>query len=275
MNERPEVRDLHNIYGFERLYQTLIADGGNGRRTSDVLYGCYLANIKAFNERYGENLEPLEPEIFFYRMATSRQQPYKTEIQTLKVLTLLEWNMHEGEAFSESVRQLCETKSDLAHRFHAETGYSYSDPVTSYSLCEESLNPEFEPDSLVNPYALARKHNTGSKLVYICAPLRGDTEKNIEFARQRAKEVFLEGNIPVCPHLMFPPIADPSDPVQDGAAMRMCKKLIDRCDEVRVYGPEWTAGMWDEIRYAGKMKVPVMTDQTEIPKPKHRNSPCR
>lgn len=272
MNERPEVRDLHNIYGFERLYLTLIADGGNGRRTSDVLYGCYLANIKAFNERYRENLEP---EIFYLRMATSRQQPYKTEIQTLKALTLLEWNMHEGEAFSEPVRQLCEITSDLAHRFHTETGYSYSDPVTSFSLCEESLAPENEPEGNFDPSALARKCNNGPKLVYICAPLRGDVEKNIEFARQRAKEVFLEGNIPVCPHLMFPPIADPSDPAQDGAAMGMCKKLIDRCDEVRVYGPDWTAGMWDEIRYAGKMKVPVVTDQTEIPKPKHRNSPCR
>ena len=224
MNEKPEIWDLHNIYGFERLYQTLIADGGNGRRTSDVLYGCYLANISAFNERHGEDLEPLEPEIFFYR---------------------------------------------------AKTGYSYSDPVTSFSLCEESLAPESEPDGNFDAGALFRRCNNGPKHVYICAPLRGDVEKNIEFARQRAKEVFHEGNIPVCPHLIFPPIADPADPVQDGAAMKMCKKLIDRCDEVRVYGPDWTAGMWDEIRYAGKMKVPVITDQKEIPKITHRKSPCR
>ena len=30
----------------------------------------------------------------------------------------------------------------------------------------------------------------GPKLVYICAPLRGDVEKNIEFARQKARRFF-------------------------------------------------------------------------------------
>ncbi|MCI8479221.1 MAG: hypothetical protein HFE97_12980, partial [Oscillospiraceae bacterium] len=52
----------------------------------------------------------------------------------------------------------------------------------------------------------------GPKLVYICAPLRSEIEKNIEFARQKAQEVFQAGDIPVCPHLMFPPIADPENP---------------------------------------------------------------
>ena len=47
------------------------------------------------------------------------------------------------------------------------------------------------------------------KLIYICAPLRGEVEKNIAFAREKAREVFAEGDVPICPHLMFPPIADP------------------------------------------------------------------
>lgn len=36
---------------------------------------------------------------------------------------------------------------------------------------------------------------SGPKLVYICAPLRGDVTNNVEFARQKAQEVFVEGNI--------------------------------------------------------------------------------
>lgn len=35
---------------------------------------------------------------------------------------------------------------------------------------------------------------SGPKLVYICAPLRGDVTNNVEFARQKAQEVFVEGN---------------------------------------------------------------------------------
>ena len=104
----------------------------------------------------------------------------------------------------------------------------------------------------------------GPKLVYICAPLRGDVEKNIEFARQKAQEVFQAGDIPVCPHLMFPPIADPENPQQDQAARDMGLRLVESCQEVRVYGPEWTEGMWAEIRHAMDLGIEVKTDQQTI-----------
>lgn len=48
--------------------------------------------------------------------------------------------------------------------------------------------------------------NHGPRLVYICAPLRGELEKNIAFAKEKAQEVFQAGDIPICPHLMFPPL---------------------------------------------------------------------
>ena len=104
----------------------------------------------------------------------------------------------------------------------------------------------------------------GPKLVYICAPLRGDVEKNIEFARQKAQEVFQAGDIPVCPHLMFPPIADPENPQQDQAARDMGLRLVESCQQVNVYGPEWTEGMWAEIRHAMDLGIEVKTDQQTI-----------
>ena len=105
---------------------------------------------------------------------------------------------------------------------------------------------------------------SGPKLVYICAPLRGDVAKNIEFARQKAQEVFQAGDIPVCPHLMFPPIADPENPVQDQAAREMGLRLVESCQQVNVYGPEWTEGMWAEIRHAMDLGIEVKTDQKTI-----------
>ena len=104
----------------------------------------------------------------------------------------------------------------------------------------------------------------GPKLVYICAPLRGDVEKNIEFARQKAQEVFQAGDIPVCPHLMFPPVADPKNPQQDQAAQEMGLRLVESCQQVNVYGPEWTEGMWAEIRHAMDLGIEVKTDQQTI-----------
>ncbi len=114
----------------------------------------------------------------------------------------------------------------------------------------------------------------GPKLVYICAPLRGDVEKNIEFARQKAQEVFQAGDIPVCPHLMFPPIADPENPVQDQAAREMGLRLVESCQEVHVYGAEWTEGMWAEIRHAMDLGIQVKTDQETIGRsPPRRQAP--
>ena len=115
----------------------------------------------------------------------------------------------------------------------------------------------------------------GPKLVYICAPLRGDVEKNIEFARQKAQEVFQAGDIPVCPHLMFPPIADPENPVQDQAAREMGLRLVESCQEVHVYGPEWTEGMWAEIRHAMDLGIQVKTDQKTIERSPPRRQATR
>lgn len=112
--------------------------------------------------------------------------------------------------------------------------------------------------------------HSGPKLVYICAPLRGDVAKNIEFARQKAQEVFQTGNVPVCPHLMFPPFADPSDPAQDQAARDMGLRLVEACQQVNVYGPNWTEGMWAEIRHAEQLGIPVVTDQKQPQKTQSR-----
>ena len=114
--------------------------------------------------------------------------------------------------------------------------------------------------------AYRERETDGPKLVYICAPLRGDVEKNVEFARQKAREVFASGDVPVCPHLLFPPIADPDNPEQDQAAREMGLRLVESCRQVNVYGPEWTDGMWAEIHHAMKLGIPVMTDQKTIGK---------
>jgi hypothetical protein len=273
------VLDLSNIYGYERLYCTLLKDNsGWDDSIADMLYNCYIANIAGYNDAKGEViLEPLEKEIFYYRMKTTHREPYITDIQLIKALTLLDWNLSDKPEFANAQRDISTVCSDYSLCFRDEHGYHPKDAITSFSLCEDTLDPEHEPDDNFNPHALVRKYDTGPKLVYICAPLRGDVDANIEFARQKAQEVFAEGNISICPHLMFPPIADPGNPAEDAKAMGMCMKLIDRCNEVRVYGGEWTDGMWKEIRHAENMKIPILTDQKELPRHKAhtKSKPCR
>ena len=112
--------------------------------------------------------------------------------------------------------------------------------------------------------------NHGPRLVYICAPLRGKLEKNIAFAKEKAQEVFQAGDIPICPHLMFPPFADPDDPAQDQAAREMGLRLVEHCQQVNVYGPVRTPGMLAEIRRAEELDIPVKADQPGLKKTKDR-----
>lgn len=118
-------------------------------------------------------------------------------------------------------------------------------------------------------HSRARSHSP--KLVYICAPLRGGVERNIAFAKEKAREVFQAGDVPVCPHLMFPPIADPEDPIQDQTAREMGLRLVESCQQVNVYGAARTLGMQAEIRRAEELGIPVKTEQPAIKKTKSRS----
>ena len=104
----------------------------------------------------------------------------------------------------------------------------------------------------------------GTKLVYICAPLRGDLEKSIEFARQKAREVFQAGDIPVCPHLMFSPIVDLVSLEQAQAAREMGLRLVESCQQVNVYGTVLSERMWAEVNHAILLDIPVKSDPQAI-----------
>lgn len=143
--------------------------------------------------------------------------------------------------------------------------YAYRPTEADYETIRQAIGQYLD----VFRERVSERSHTGPKLIYICAPLRGDVEKNIEFARQKAQEVFRSGDVPVCPHLMFPPFADPGDPAQDQAARDMGLRLVAACQQVNVYGPTWTEGMRAEIRHAEKLGIPIKTDQKE----KERTSP--
>ena len=146
--------------------------------------------------------------------------------------------------------------------------YAYHPSAADYDALRQSIGQYLSVFRERTP----EREQTGPKLVFICAPLRDDVEKNIEFARQKAQEVFADGDIPVCPHLLFPPIADPNDPEQDAKGRKMAMRLLESCQQLNVYGPIWTEGMWDEIHHASKLGIPMMTDQKTIGRTPPRRS---
>ena len=117
--------------------------------------------------------------------------------------------------------------------------------------------------------------HSSPKLVYICVPLRGDVIGNIEFARQKAQEVFQSGSIPVCPHITLPSNADPACSVQDEAAREMGLQLVESCQQLNVYGSTITEGMRAEIHRAQERGIPVVYEQEPVRQVRPRKQPVR
>lgn len=167
------------------------------------------------------------------------------------------------KTFNIRLKDILEDKTICRTSITADTPYLWFDVGTNNHI---SYEPTWEDwcrlqgavKDCLDSFCKPEGHPSPSpRLVYICDPLRGDVEQNIEFARQQAQEVFQTGEIPVCPHLMFPPIADPGDAVEDQAARDMGLRLVEICQQVNVYGKTCTAGMQEEIDLAKKLGIPV------------------
>ena len=72
-------------------------------------------------------------------------------------------------------------------------------------------------------------------IVYICAPYRGEKEKNVQCAVRYADYAYRHGAIPVTPHLLFPFMTD-SKQKHRKDAMFMDIVLLGKCNELWVFG---------------------------------------
>ena len=81
-----------------------------------------------------------------------------------------------------------------------------------------------------------------------------------------------DGDVPICPHILFSYAANPNHPEQDAKTKEMSLRLLEACQQVNVYGSVWTDEMWDEIHHASKLGIPMMTDQKTIGRTPPRRS---
>lgn len=92
------------------------------------------------------------------------------------------------------------------------------------------------------------------KKVYICAPLGGDVECNLEKAKQYAKYALLCGTAPVVPHFYALCLND-DIPKEREIGMTAGLSLLWFCDELWVFGNEFTNGMEKEISFAKNLNI--------------------
>ena len=95
------------------------------------------------------------------------------------------------------------------------------------------------------------------RIVYICSPLKGDIQQNIENALEYCRRVTFEGNVPVAPHAYFTSFLDDTVPHERKAGMKMGMELLKHADELHVFGDRISEGMQNEIIYAEENGIPV------------------
>ena len=102
-------------------------------------------------------------------------------------------------------------------------------------------------------------------LVFICSPLAGDMERNIQNACRYSKFAVENGAIPFAPHIHYTRFMDDRDPVQRELALFFGIVLLGKCDELWVFGGRISPGMEKELAKARRRGKPIryFNDQCE------------
>lgn len=87
-------------------------------------------------------------------------------------------------------------------------------------------------------------------LIYVCSPLRGDIERNIQRAIGYSRFVYSEGGIPLAPHAIFTQFLDDNIPKEREAGIELGLQLLSRCDELWAFGSKLSTGMAVEMATA-------------------------
>jgi hypothetical protein len=95
-------------------------------------------------------------------------------------------------------------------------------------------------------------------IVYICSPFSGDVARNIENARKYCKYAVGKGVMPIAPHLLFPQFLDDNCPVEREKGLTFGLALLEKVDELWVFGSHQSEGMRREIEKANMDGIPII-----------------
>ena len=95
------------------------------------------------------------------------------------------------------------------------------------------------------------------KMVYVCSPFAGDYMVNTENTKKYCKYVMDQGYVPFAPHIMFASFLDDTDPVQRTKGCTLGLEMLERVDEIWVFGDRISSGMKNEILFSEKFNIPI------------------
>lgn len=132
-------------------------------------------------------------------------------------------------------------------------------PIADPDIGFSPKNPEGYQDSTAfQALKNAQRAEYGYRpLVYICSPYSGDTNSNIELARQICAHAVSAKKIPFAPHLLFPQFMNDEDLDERELAMFFNRILLSHCEAMWVYTPRVSTGMRAEIEWAHALDMPI------------------
>lgn len=100
------------------------------------------------------------------------------------------------------------------------------------------------------------------KKVYICAPLGGNVEDNLQRVKKYTEYALKCGTAPVVPHFYAMCLND-SIPKERELGMAAGLSLLWFCDEMWIFGDEVSEGMRGEIQFCQNLNIrmKIITDK--------------
>ncbi len=99
-------------------------------------------------------------------------------------------------------------------------------------------------------------------IAYIAHPIGGDVKGNMALVEERCGRIFKDRPevIPVAPYLMALKFLDDGNPADRLRGVSMNREFFSRrlIDELWLFGPKISSGMWEEVLWARKYGIPVI-----------------
>ena len=96
------------------------------------------------------------------------------------------------------------------------------------------------------------------KKVYICSPLGGDVERNLQRAKKYTEYALKCGTAPVVPHF-YALCLDDNNPKEREIGMAAGLSLLWFCDEMWIFCDELTEGMRSEMQFCKNLNIRTRT----------------
>ena len=107
------------------------------------------------------------------------------------------------------------------------------------------------------------KERKEPELIFVCSPLKAygkySFEYNIHLAQEYCREVAIEGNLPLAPHVYFTNFLEDNIPYERELGFQLGLKLLKLCKIMNVYIRNGfkSEGMKNEIELAGILGIKI------------------